>query len=122
MKRLCAFCVALGALSLCTSSLAGPEKKMAPFKSEVGPKATWTIAVTFKGGERANVNLVGDGKSHLGLYILDSKGNCVAWDDDADSKFLDDRWVIWYPPKTQTYTIEVRNLGGSTNVFEMVIR
>jgi hypothetical protein len=112
-------------LLMCSAanSLGGPESKLPPGKYLVKAKSSWTMTVKFKGGERANVIVVGEKeKAYLALYIHDAHGNCVARDDDTKGFFLNDRWVIWYPAKAQNYTIEVRNLGTIEDEFYIAIR
>jgi hypothetical protein len=124
MKRL--FASAILVMLACSMAVieAGPAKQFAPFK---GPQlkvgGSWSITATFNGGERACVVLVGvDESAHLGLYVFDGLGNCVARDDKMDSKVLKDRAVVWHPRKMQAYTIEVRNLGGIPDSFYIDLR
>lgn len=101
---------------------AGPEKPIPPFDISVNAKSGWSTVVKFKKGYRANIIVIGDGKSYLALYVFDPQGNCVARDDDLSGKFLDDRWVIWYPRRSQEYTIQIRNLGDVPDKCKVVIR
>lgn len=121
MKKLLALSAPILLLWASAGSWAGPEKKVAHEKATVGGLSSWSRTVTFKGGELAYAIVVGDGNSHLGLYVLDEHGNCLARDDAPDGKFLDDRWVIWHPAKTQKYTVEVRNLGPQADTFHFAL-
>jgi hypothetical protein len=110
-------------VGLAATTWAGPEKPFPTAKYQVKVKSSWTMTVKFKGGERANVIIVGEKeKSYLALYIYDENGNLIARDDDTKGFFLNDRWVIWFPAKTQKYTIEVRNLGTIEDDFFIAIR
>jgi hypothetical protein len=113
-----------GLLWLSAPGTAGPEKPVGPLsKIKINVGASWSMAVTCKGGERAAAFAMGDkGNAYLGLYVYDKDGNCVARHDDIKPKYLNDRAVIWYPPTTQTYTIEVRNLGFVSDTFTFVVR
>lgn len=121
MKKTFALTALVVLLSAGVGSWASPEKKVGHEKATVGGMSSWSRTVTFKAGEPAYAIVVGDGNSHLGLYVLDEHGNCLARDDAADAKFLDDRWVIWHPTKTQRYTIEVRNLGPQADTFHFAL-
>jgi hypothetical protein len=71
--------------------------------------------VTFRGGELAEVALLGDGDTDLDLFVLDSYGNVVA----SDEGYTDGAFVTWYPLYTQQYTIVVVNHGSIYNRFDM---
>jgi hypothetical protein len=71
--------------------------------------------VTFRGGELAEIGLIGDGDTDLDLYVLDAAGNVVARDEGP----TDVAYVAWYPLYTQQYTIAVVNHGGVYNRFHM---
>jgi hypothetical protein len=103
---------------------AGPEKPVAPVKApQLKVGASWSTTTTFKGGERACAIVWGvDEGAYFGLYVYDAKGNCVVRMDQPDVKFLKAQAVIWYPKNTQSYTIEVRNLGNIADSFYIDLR
>jgi hypothetical protein len=70
---------------------------------------------TFRGGERACVIVVGDHKppSPMEVRVFDAKKRLVA-ETRADT---DTAAVIWYPPVTGNYRIEVRNHGDEYNAM-----
>jgi hypothetical protein len=113
------------ALSLAAACLVrgGPVSGSAWLKKiEAPPHRSWSVGTTFKGGERATVIVSGTGASYLGLYVYDEDGNCVARDDLGDKGVRDDLTVVWYPPRTAPYRIEVRNFGARLNQFDLVTR
>ena len=93
------------------------ELRMGPF---------WNITETrpFRARERASIVVYGKAgnKTHMGVYVFDPHGNCVALDDLGSSSTKDDLAVVWFPPRTQSYTYEIRNLGMYVAGFEIAIR
>src|SRR4030095_6237643 len=75
-----------------------------------------TMYVTFFGGEKAEVGVIGDGVTNLDLYVYDSQGNLVNWDDGSS----DLCYVKWSPRFTAVYTIQVINRGSVYNVYKIV--
>lgn len=71
--------------------------------------------VTFYGGELAEVAVRGDGDTDLDLFIYDEFGNLVASDIDGGDLCL----AQWFPGWTGTFRIEVRNLGGVYNRYQI---
>ncbi|MEO0480740.1 MAG: hypothetical protein AAF196_14785 [Planctomycetota bacterium] len=71
--------------------------------------------ITFKGGELARVFVEGDGDTDLDLYVYDSEGNLM----DSDVHTSDVCLARWTPSRTQTFRIEVRNLGSVWNAYEI---
>jgi hypothetical protein len=69
----------------------------------------WNI--TFRGGEIAHVNVVGDGDTDLDVYVYDQNGNLIA----RDMRFGDRVGVSWTPRWTGPFRIEVHNLGRIWN-------
>jgi hypothetical protein len=70
---------------------------------------------TFRGGERACVIVVGDHRppSPMEIRVFDSKKRLVA-ETKADT---DTACVIWYPPTTAAYRVEIHNLGEEYNAL-----
>lgn len=77
-------------------------------------------AFTFVGKQKATVVWIGNKTSaaHLGVYVYDAHGNCVANDDfitpraSKNDKYPNAVAVEWVPPKTASYTVELVNLSG----------
>jgi hypothetical protein len=83
------------------------------FSDNVSANSTKTYYTSFWGGEIAIVAVVGDGDTDLDLYVYDSYGNLVAYDDGR----TDVCRVSWYPDRMATYTIKVKNRGTVYNTF-----
>jgi len=96
------------------------EKGFRPVPTE--PFSGRTFPVRCKAKERTAVIIYGQGTSPMAVYVFDSHGNCVAWDDMSLSMMPDDLALEWYPPTEQNYEVEVRNLGRKTNQSEIAIR
>lgn len=68
-------------------------------------------------GRDAQAIAIGNGRSAVGVYVFDPKGNCVAFDDEPNPA-LDDRVVVWTPTVTGLFGVQVRNLGFAVNTVE----
>jgi hypothetical protein len=70
----------------------------------------------YVGGERACVVLVGDHRPvvDVEIKVLDSKKQVVAH-DRGQGPARDFAAVVWYPPREETYTIEVCSYGEEYN-------
>jgi hypothetical protein len=106
--------------------LAGPVQRRDPLIGKARPTleaySGATVTDEFRGGERAGVVVSGNGSTQMGLYVYDEHGNCVGSDDQGGQGVYDDLAVVWFPPRTARYTIEVRNLGPLPNTFELALR
>jgi hypothetical protein len=80
----------------------------------VGAREYAYTDVDFRGGEYAEVAVVGNGYTDLDLVVLDEYGNAVAVDNFAGDK----AFVRFYVAYDATYTIVVYNHGNVTNVFD----
>jgi hypothetical protein len=69
--------------------------------------------VTFRGGELAHVDVVGDGDTDLDVYIYDENGNLI----DRDTDYDDRPCVMWTPRWTGTFVIKIQNLGRVYNQY-----
>jgi len=115
--------VALAVFLLAVSLGAGsPLEAMKPGKADLQPYRRFVESRVFAGEQRANVIVIGRGTTHVGLYIYDGYGNCVAWDDQGTAETRDDAAAIWFPPRNERYTIELRNLGAWSNRLNVVVR
>ena len=115
--------VALAVFLLAVSLGAGsPLEAMKPGKADLQPYRRLVESRVFAGEQRANVIVIGRGTTHVGLYIYDGYGNCVAWDDLASSSTRDDTAVQWFPVQKERFTIELRNLGMASSRFDIVVR
>jgi hypothetical protein len=75
-----------------------------------------TFRISFWAGELAEVGVIGDGATNVDLYIYDSYGNLVAWDENHTDKC----YVKWVPRYTETFTIKLVNRGGVYNDYRLM--
>src|SRR5262245_19088166 len=68
---------------------------------------------TFRGGQMAVVSIVGDGDTDLDLFVYGRFGNLMV----QGIGLTDRETVRWFPSRTGTYRIVVRNLGGVWNRY-----
>lgn len=69
--------------------------------------------ISFRGGEPALVMVIGDGDTDLDLYVYDSNGNLVAYDDD----YSDNCVCTWTPRWTGKFRIKIVNRGNVYNRY-----
>jgi hypothetical protein len=122
LLKLLSLTLVLGVLlAIVGGGLGGPVKAFDRQMSIV-PLSSNDHSVDFMGKQRASAVAEGDGHSYLGLYVYDSQGNCVAWDDHGMLLGPQKLQVDWYPPTTGVYVIEVRNCGLESNECKLVLR
>lgn len=121
LKTMLAVPVLLFALGF-SGDAPGQGRRPPPDRGIALPFRSWTKTQLFKANQRACFVAIGSGLTYLGLYVYDEEGNCVAADDQANFATRDDIAVVWFPPKTARYTIEVYNFGKRRNEFEYSIR
>lgn len=85
--------------------------------TRVEGNSTDRYVVTFKGQERAQVALSGDGDTDLDLYIFDENNHLVMKDEDG----TDDCYVSWTPKWSGKFTIQVKNRGNIYNAYTIVM-
>lgn len=76
------------------------------------PSEVWKDVKLYRGGERASVQVVGKDIAHLSVAVFDSKGTLVAEDRgnvESEGNFM---CASWYPPRDDTYTVEIRSSQG----------
>jgi hypothetical protein len=123
MKRLMFVLSAATVLLLLVSTgSGGPVVRVDPQLPQIPQFASQTYTMEFKGGQRALVIASGDGSTYMGLYVYDSLGNCIAWDDEGNVVTKDDLAVDWYPRQNAVYCIEVCNCGPLVNPCKVFIR
>lgn len=64
--------------------------------------------ILFEGGRKAEVLIVGDRDNDLDLYVYDSLGNLVGYDDDNSDRC----YTSFYPRYEESYKIVVKNRGA----------
>ncbi len=86
----------------------------------VQPGNAYTFSDTFRGNERACVMVEGDHKpvTNIHLRVKDAQGNLVA-EDRAGGDFVS---AIWYPPRTQAYTVTITFDGNEYNDLDIVVK
>ena len=72
-----------------------------------------SFQIAFRGGESAVVAVVGDGYSNLDLYVYDSYGNLVSWDEGVSDRCS----ARWFSRYDETFTIKVVNRGAVYNLY-----
>jgi hypothetical protein len=89
-------------------------------KTKVEPGRTYSFKETFFGNERACTILMGDRnpKMNLTVKVFDRIGQLVVEDSGGD--FLA---VIWYPPRTEEYTITISHDHATVyNEVDVVVK
>ena len=79
----------------------------------VSAYGSYWFNVTFRGGRRAEIRIVGDGDTDLDFYVYDTNGNLIGKDDD----YSDRASFYWTPRYTNTYRFKVKNRGNVYNRF-----
>jgi hypothetical protein len=109
------FCVSFAAADLVT-----PRKREA--EQSVPPYSIRPYTDAFKKGELGRVIASGVGDTCLGVYVFDSQGNCVAWDDKSEARTGDDLYAEWIPGEQERFIVEIRNAGFESNTFRLALR
>lgn len=100
--------LALAAMLLTsTFALAGNVNGPARSTTVVRGNSTDVYAISFKAGETARIEVLGDGDSDLDLYVYDENGNLIVKDDDDTDHCI----VSWTPRWTGKFTVKVVNRG-----------
>jgi hypothetical protein len=81
----------------------------------VKARSSVNYTMTFRGGERAEIAVVGDGATDLDLYVYDENGNLIVCDEGPTDRCF----VRWTPRWTGRFRIEVRNLGSTWNRYAL---
>lgn len=71
--------------------------------------------ISFNGGRRAEVSVVGDGDTDLDLYVYDENGNRIC----SDTDYTDVTYCSWRPSWTGPFRIEISNLGSVYNAYRL---
>jgi hypothetical protein len=88
-----------------------------------GDPGTLQFSKAFVAGQRACVIVIGDHKPvvDVEIKVYDAKGKVVAEDRGQDPA-RDFVAAIWYPPRQETYRIEVRSYGKDYNDCSIAVK
>jgi hypothetical protein len=82
----------------------------------VDANATDTYTIEFKGGEQAELVVVGDLDGDLDLLVYDATGNLVASDIAGTDKCT----ISWTPAQNSSYTVSVKNKLAGPNRYTLI--
>jgi hypothetical protein len=120
MKRFLLLLAASALLLLAARGHGSPVPPVDPFV--VGPLSSQTFQAEFMAGKRASAIALGDKSTYIGLYVFDTYGNCVAWDDEGAPDAHYACAVEWFAPEKAVYTIEVRNNSTLRSKCKVIVR
>jgi len=83
----------------------------------LGPFGYKQTVVNGSAGLESRALVIGDGRTAVGIYVFDSQGHCIGFDDEP-SDVYDDRIVSWVPAAAGPFDVQIRNLGPSFNRAE----
>jgi len=95
-------------------STRGATPKRKEIKSRVIGNDVWKI--TFRGGELAQVTVIGDGDTDLDLYVYDENGNLIDSDEDPG----DNCSCTFIPIRTESFSIKIVNRGSIYNNYVLI--
>jgi|TergutMp193P3_1026864.scaffolds.fasta_scaffold01008_9 hypothetical protein len=81
----------------------------------VSAYSTIRYQLRFYANQWAEIMVSGDGDTDLDLYIYDTNGNLIAYDEG----YTDDCYVRFIPRWTDYFTIVIKNLGRVYNQFQI---
>jgi hypothetical protein len=109
-------------------SLGGPVDGTTYFRDRVPKRdgaapGVLPVSREFVAGQRACIIVIGDHNPvvDLEVKVYDLQGQLVAEDRGTESA-PDFVAAMWYPPRQQTYRIEVRNYGAEYNEVSISIK
>jgi hypothetical protein len=115
MKKIAVALVAVMIAGMAGLAQAGSDTGPGVYK-EISPAyGSKTIPERYRGGEIAILELSGDGDTDLDIYVYDAAGNLVAFGVGVSDR----ERVTFTPTVTGNYRIEIRNLGGVFNRFQL---
>lgn len=98
------------------SSSRGRAQGPAVHRDSVRARATDVYDITYTGGDRAEVGVIGDGDTDLDLYVYDENGNLICKDDDR----TDTMACSWRPRWTGPFRVKIKNLGNVHNNYTLL--
>lgn len=79
----------------------------------VNSGSTDVYRLTCRGGESTTIYVEGDGDTDLDLYVYDTNGNLIAYDNDGTDRCL----VSFVVYRTQTFVVRIKNRGRVYNCY-----
>ena len=79
----------------------------------INGQSTDTYQISFIANVLAEILVSGDGDTDLDLYVYDSNGNLIAYDES----YSDDCYVRWVPAWTGRFFIKIVNRGPVYNNY-----
>ncbi len=99
-----------------SSSVESPKGRRSGAASHVDrvlAHQTDNYTISFQGGRRAEIAVVGDGDTDLDLYVRDHNGNLIC----SDTDYTDRNYCSWYPAWSGSFQVAVENLGNVWNQY-----
>ncbi len=103
----------IGVLSFAQSVSANPPGGPITGISRVAANGVNMHMIIYRGGERADFTVAGDGDTALNVVVKDQNGNVVLRTRGPGDRFN----VSWQVPRTGVYTIYVINEGSVYNQY-----
>lgn len=112
----------VGVLLAVAPGAGAPVKEVAARQYDLPGLNQVVQTVELKGLEPTRIIASGNKRYHLGLYVFDAQGNCVAWDDYGGPDVREDCGVVIVPPADGTFTVQVRSFSPQENGVRIVVR
>jgi hypothetical protein len=109
MLRLTVVPAALLVSLMTTSALAETFER----RGSIGARDRQETTLWIPANQTVTLTVVGDGDTDLDLYVYDSAGNLLAYDDDATDVCV----VQWTQRRAGSVTVVLRNLGDVYNAY-----
>jgi hypothetical protein len=94
---------------------AGASRGQRRWSEKIQAGSSVTYNIEFVGGKTAEFAIIGNSDTDVDILVYDKSGNRIAQDVGLSDLGL----VRWTPGSTQTYRIEVKNLGNTWNMVRM---
>lgn len=115
-KTLICSMMTLAAIAATNSpALAGARPSAVSHIDCVLPFDTDTYRILLRGGERAYIEVIGDGDTDLDMFVYDEEGYLVGSDTDSTDHCL----VVLSPRWSSEFRVEVRNFGRVYNCYRL---
>src|SRR5689334_711482 len=115
MSKLQIALAALLAVTLLSDVRAGASRGQRRWSEKIQAHSSVTYNIEFAGGKDAEFAIIGNSDTDVDILVYDKSGNRIVQDVGLSDLGL----VRWRPGSTQTYRIEVKNLGNTWNMVRM---